>query len=180
MVFGRIFAKKEGARFNCVYEECESLCCKDNLVVLNEDDVTGFKRQGIILDEVTNKLDLNRFLEFLGKSPIKQLEGLQVLQLKKDLEGRCVFLIEEGGGCKIYDQRPYYCREFPFKFSKGKIKSADPRCPGLNKREEKDIETLKKILGLYNVDHKPPYLVGDERKLKTSRALMTMVFRLLR
>jgi Fe-S-cluster containining protein len=175
-----LFGKDKKKRFECVYDECKSLCCKTNLVVLNEDDVAAFQKMGISLDNVTGKLALNKFLEVLGTSPIRQLEGLDVLRLKKDEMGNCCFLNLEEGICKIYEKRPYYCREFPFKFSKGKIKRSDPICPGLERGEEKNIVELKKDLGLDEVELKPPHLVGDEKKLKTSRSLMTVVFRLMK
>jgi Fe-S-cluster containining protein len=180
MVFGRIFGRGQTTRFECVYTECGSLCCKKNLVVLNEDDVAGFLKQGIETSDVTEKLRLNEFLSILGSAPMKQLEGLDVLRLKKDEEGNCIFLAPEEGVCKIYDRRPYYCREFPFKFSKGKIKKTDPICPGVERGDEKDPAELKRELGLDGLEMKPPYLVGDESKLKTSRTLMNMVFRLMR
>lgn len=180
MFLGRIFGRGQTARFECVYSECMSLCCKKNLVVLNEDDLGGFQESGIESAEVTEKMKLNEFLSVLGSAPMKQLEGLDVLMLKKDEEGNCIFLEPEKGACKIYNLRPYYCREFPFKFSKGRINKKDPICPGVERGIEKDIAELKSELGLSQLELKPPYLVGDESKLKTSRTLMKMVFRLMR
>jgi Fe-S-cluster containining protein len=180
MVFGRIFGKGQTARFECVYNECGSLCCKKNLVVLNEDDVAAFREMALDTTDVTERLRLNEFLSVLGSAPMKQLEGLDVLKLKKDEAGNCIFLKPEEGVCKIYDRRPYYCREFPFKLSKGKIKKTDPICPGVNRGDVKDPAELKRELGLVGLELKPPYLVGDEKKLKTSRTLMKMVFRLMR
>ena len=180
MVFGRLLRGEGKARFKCVYTECGSLCCKKNLVVLNEDDAAAFERLGINIAEATVNMGLNEFLSLLGSSQIKQLEGLEVVCLTKDSDGNCVFLNLEEGGCKIYDDRPYFCREFPFKFSKGGIKKKDPICPGLGQGEELDVSTLKDVLGLSRLDVKPPLLVGDESKLKTSKALMGMVFRLMR
>lgn len=180
MVFERFFGRGQTTRFECLYRDCGSLCCKNNLVVLNEDDIASFKEMGIPVSEVTETLGLNEFLKVLGATPMKQLEGLQVLRLKKTVDEGCAFLIPEDGACRIYDRRPYYCREFPFKFSKGKIKSADPVCPGLNRGAEKDLTGLKKGLGLEHVELKPPFLLGDSAKLKTARPLMSVVFRLLR
>jgi Fe-S-cluster containining protein len=180
MMLRGLFGKNKKRRFECVYDECKSLCCKTNLVVLNEADVAAFQEMNINLDDVTRKLELNKFLEILGSSSIKQLEGLEVLRLKKDEAGNCVFLNLEKGVCEIYEKRPYYCREFPFKFSKGKIKRSDPICPGLERGEEKGLAELKKDLGLDVVELKPPQLVGDEKKLKTSRSLMSVVFRLMK
>jgi Fe-S-cluster containining protein len=180
MVFGRFFGKGQTSRFECVYTECKSLCCKENMVVLNEDDAAAFERLEINLADATEHLGLNDFLALLGSTPIKQLDGLEVVCLKKDERGNCRFLNSEDGGCKIYDDRPYFCREFPFKFSKGGIKKKDPICPGLGRGEEMDVLTLKDVLGLSGLDVKAPLLVGDESKLKTSKALMGMVFRLMR
>jgi Fe-S-cluster containining protein len=180
LVFGGLFGKEQKDRFECVYNECESLCCKKNLVVLNEDDVATFNEMHIDLDDVTTKLGLNEFLKLLGTSQIKQLEGLQVLQLKKDEAGICIYLAPEDGKCKIYEKRPYYCREFPFKFSKGKIKSIDPICPGVSRGDEKNLDEIKEDLGIAEAQLKPPYLVGDEHKLKTSQTLMNMVFGMMR
>jgi Fe-S-cluster containining protein len=180
MVLGLIFRGGGKARFECVYAECESLCCKNNLVVLNEDDVAGFQKMGIETIDVTEKLNLNEFLGILGSAPMNQLEGLDVIRLKTDENGNCVFLEPKKGECKIYEQRPYYCREFPFKFSKGKIKKKDLICPGVEMGSEKEMTELKSELGLDGLELKPPYLVGDESKLKTSRTLMKMVFRLMR
>jgi Fe-S-cluster containining protein len=180
MFLDRVLGRGQKTRFECVFEECKSLCCKNNIVALNEDDVAAFQEMNIDTDDVTLPLNLNEFLEILGTSPIKQLEGLFVLQLKKDEKGNCMFLSPEDGRCKIYNQRPYYCREFPFKFARGKIKSTDPICPGLGREDEKDMGELKKNLGLEGVQLKPPYLVGDEDKLKTARTLMSTVFRLMK
>lgn len=179
MFLDRVFGRGQKARFDCVFTECESLCCKNNLVVLNEDDIAAFEEREIDVSEVTAPMDLNEFLKTLGTSPMKQLKGLYVLQLKKDETGNCVFLIPNGT-CKIYERRPYYCREFPFKFARGKIKSTDTICPGVERGDEKDIRELKRILGLDEAQVKPPYLVGDERKIKTARTLMSAVFRLMK
>jgi Fe-S-cluster containining protein len=180
MVFGRIFGREQNARFECVYTECGSLCCKKNLVVLNEEDVAALREGSLDPSDATEKLSLNEFLSILGSAPMKQLEGLDVLSLKKDEAGNCIFLEPEEGVCKIYDRRPYYCREVPFKFSKGKIKKSDPSCPGSERGGEKNLAEVKRELGLVGLELKPPYLVGDEKKLKTSRTLMKMVFRLMR
>ncbi len=180
MVFGRLLRGEGKTRFECVYSECGSLCCRKNLVVLNEDDYAAFERLGINLSDATENLSLNEFLTLLGSAPMKQLEGLEVVCLKKDAGGNCQFLNSEDGGCKIYDDRPYFCREFPFKFSKRGIKKKDPICPGLGRGEEMDVSALKDVLGLSGLDVKAPLLVGDESKLKTSKALMSMVFRLMR
>ena len=180
MVFGRLFSKGQTSRFECLYSECESLCCRKNLVVLNEDDAATFERLGINIAETTKNMGLNEFLTLLGSTQIKQLDGLDVVVLKRDGDGNCVFLNSDDGGCKIYSDRPYFCREFPFKFSKGKIKKKDLICPGIERGDEKDISDIREELGLSGLDVKPPLLVGDESKLKTSKTLMSMVFRIMR
>jgi Fe-S-cluster containining protein len=180
MVFGRIFGKTQMERFECVFEDCKSLCCRNNIVVLNEDDVKSLSEAGVKVDDVTYKLQLNEFLKILGKTSIKQLDGLDVLAIKKDEAGNCVFLSKERSVCEIYNLRPYYCREFPFKFAGGKIKNIDPLCPGANIGEEKEVKEIRKALGLEGLEIKPPYLLGDEEKLKMSRTLMAAIFRLLR
>lgn len=180
MFLDRVLGREQKARFECIFSECESLCCKNNLVVLNEDDMEGLEDMKIDVSEVTAPMDLNEFLQTLGTAPMKQLHGLFVLQLKKDKTGNCVFLVPTDGTCRIYERRPYYCREFPFKFARGKIKTTDTICPGVERGDEKDIRELKRILGLNEVQVRPPYLVGDARKIKTAKPLMSAVFRLMK
>lgn len=181
MVFGGLFSKGEkNASFRCVYDECKSLCCHDNLVVLNEEDVRLFQEQGIDLDDSTKRMDLNDFLVGLGQKGMSQLVGLEILRLKKKESGDCLFLDQRTGVCEIYDARPFHCREFPFKFGKKGIMKKDLICPGLGRGDEKEIDLLKEELGLKGSVHGAPYLLGDEQKLKTSKRLMGIVFRLLR
>ncbi len=180
MVFSRIFGRGEakGAAFECIYKECESACCKNNIVILNADDIEQLKAENIDALEVTTKLRLNDFLTTMNASPMTQLEGLDVLKLKHNKDGNCTFL-KTDGNCQIYNNRPYFCREFPFKFAKGKIKKHDP-CPGVGVGEEKTVEEIRLILGLDQSAIKPPYIVGDENKVKMANKLLPMVFKFMR
>ncbi len=178
MVFGKIFSRGGGASFECIYQNCESACCKNNLVVLNADDMERLKLEDIDPSEVTSQLKLNDFLISKKASPMDQLEGLYVLKLQQDPDGNCVFLLSEGN-CRIYESRPFFCREFPFKFAKGKIKKTVP-CPGVGVGEQKSVEELRLILGLDQSGIKPPFIVGDENKVKMANKLLPMVFKFLR
>ncbi len=177
LVFGKIFGGAKGASFECIYQDCESACCKNNLVVLNADDIERLKLENIDPFEVSSKLSLNDFLISMKASAMRQLEGLYVLKLKHDPDGNCVFLLPEGN-CRLYESRPFSCREFPFKFAKGKIKKTDP-CPGVGIGAEKSIEELRLILGLDQLGKKPPFIIGDESKVKMANKLMPMVFKLM-
>ncbi len=179
MGLSRFFGGKKTAIFQCVYKECESLCCKKNLVVLNEDDVSMLMSSGFELNEITNPLSLKSFLQTLGAPSFQQLDGLNVLRLKHDEDERCVFL-EKDGRCRIYKHRPYYCREFPFKFSGEKIKSSNPLCPGVGKGGERSVSEIKLLLGLDTSGLKPPHLEGDPEKIRLARGLMSSVFRFLK
>ncbi len=179
MAFKGLLKRDQKFRFKCIHTECGNLCCKNNLVVLNSDDIKTFKNLGIDIDDVTETMRLNDFIGILNTSPIKQLEDLYVLKLKTRKGGSCVFLNETDGLCKIYENRPYYCREYPFKFFGREIKIITD-CPGHGRGAEKSVSELREELGLSEMGLKPPFLVGDESKLRVSRPLMSAGYRILK
>ena len=111
-------------RFECT--KCGK-CCQDpkTLVNLTFADIERLHR--------LLKLDVNGLLSILGFyvyetpptedqikkmviPPIQTEQGLAFLALKKNLDGRCVYL-DDNNTCKIYDARPDICRTFPFHFN---------------------------------------------------------------
>ncbi len=180
MIFERLFGGAKSTRFECVSEECGSRCCRNNLVVLNEDDILRFEEAAISPDDSTERIEFNDFLKRIGAPTMPQFEGILVLILRKDEEGNCAFLNLDNGRCRIYASRPFFCREFPFKLAKNRIKVPDKDCIGLGRGEEMDIVALKEYLGIEDIEIKPPYLVGDEGKVALAGRLMGGVFKAMR
>lgn len=179
MVFGKVFNRDDGVSFECVYQKCESFCCKDNQIVLFTDDIELLKLEGIDPFEASSKLKLNDFLSSKKGVSMGQLEGLYLLTLKQGPDGICVFLLPDGT-CRIYESRPFLCRKFPFIFAKGKMKpKEDSPCPGIGVGEKKSGEELRLYLGFDKSEKSPPFIVGDENKVKMANKIMPMVFKLL-
>lgn len=163
MVLERLFGGKK-IKFRCEFKECKSYCCKNSLVVLNEEDIQRFTNEGINVDEITTPIELNQFLKTFGAPAMSSLDGLKVLSVKKDTGGSCVFLDVDTGYCKIYAVRPYLCREFPFIISKSKIIKQEPSCTGLGKEDEMSFDELVEYIGIKGMERKPPYIVGEKSK----------------
>jgi|GEM_PF-6450648 len=179
MVLEQFFGSKK-TKFRCEFRECGNRCCKNNLVVLNEDDIKRFNDGGIGIEEITAPMELNQFLKTFGSPAMPVLEGLKVLYIKKDSGGNCIFLDAGTGRCRIYDTRPYLCREFPFILSKSKITSKDPACPGLDKGEEMSFDMLREYIGVKNMERKPPYIIGEKSKTEMLTKLVGLMLKMKR
>jgi len=179
MVLDRLFGGRK-IKFKCEFRECGSRCCRNNLVVLNEDDVKKFSESGISIEEITTQMELNQFLKTFGSPAMPVLEGLKVLYIKKDSSGNCVFLDADAGFCRIYDARPYLCREFPFILSKSKIAGQDASCAGLNKGEEMSFGELAEYIGVKNMERKPPYIAGEKAKTEMLTKVIGLMLRMKR
>jgi Fe-S-cluster containining protein len=84
-------------------------CCKRFIIDVSREEIKKIKRLG--------------YNDFLEPGPIYEDKFF----LKKNNNG-CVFLKKNRGGeysCKIYDNRPKTCRQYPF-FNKKEIKSCLP------------------------------------------------------
>lgn len=110
-------------RFEC--EQCGKCCSdKETIVNLTYTDILRLHSQ--------NNLTLEELLEVVGYyiyeneptqdqlekmvvPPILTQRGPAFLGLRKDDEGKCVFLTESNQ-CTIYRSRPAICRSFPFHF----------------------------------------------------------------
>lgn len=178
MAFGKRSEGNETISFECIYKECESACCKNTQVYLNTEDFQRLKSGGIDPFEASTEIELNDYLVSMNIPPFGQLDRLYVLKLKQDTDGNCIFLLPEGN-CKIYEDRLFLCREFPFKIVRGKIKKTIS-CPGVGIGEEKIIEELIQTLDFDSSHVTPPYIYGDEKRTKMLNKLLAPMFRLLR
>lgn len=119
------FTYPSHVRFEC--SKC-TLCCGD----------TGTKtRHILLLTKETDKISevslraLETFAcRIVGHEPY-------AYEMKKDKEGKCVFLSQNR--CIIYAVRPLICRCYPFELKPGKngshIFSSTSECPGLGSGE---------------------------------------------
>ncbi len=139
--------------FECV--KCGK-CCSDKNTIVN------LTYTDILRMEYEKKYTLVDFLNFVGfykfeddpteqqlkqmvVPPIQTEKGGAFLGLRKETDGRCIFLTKKNK-CGIYKARPSICRTFPFNFhsstdKKGKKKidihmryteKALEYCPGIN------------------------------------------------
>ena len=168
----------ERASFECISDECDSACCRSNRVILHTDDFERLKSADIDPFEVSVELSLNDYLMNLKVPPLPPLDGLYVLSLKLEPDGRCTFLLADGR-CKIYDTRPLWCREFPIKIVRGKIKNV-VLCPGTKVGEEKSPKELEAQLDLSELKIYPPYVFGDEKKARLITTFLGMLFKIIR
>jgi Fe-S-cluster containining protein len=81
--------------FDCL--ECGS-CCRDNRVILYDEDYARWKAAG--------RDDL------FGKPYLRNVKGIVMLRLRNDEEKNCVHL-KSDNKCGIYAIRPYNCSSFP-------------------------------------------------------------------
>jgi len=124
-------------RFKC--QRCAVFCCKLGGPRLLPKDIERLKRAGV---------SPNRFLNAEQTS----------MESRKD--GSCIFLSfntqEDLYSCSIHDQRPTFCRLYPFQFEKSGLQSYSlsfiPCCNGLNNADGEAVDAkfftkfLKEIL----------------------------------
>jgi Fe-S-cluster containining protein len=97
--------------------------------------------------EIQDKTGLTRdgfCIEIFDKLPYK-------FEMKKQVDGKCVFLKPEG--CSIYGFRPMICRFYPFelKFDEAKQKhvfTATAECPALNQGKHLTLMDFKRMFWL--------------------------------
>ena len=86
--------------------ECHAMCCRGPIILrLEPDEVTGFYRRAA---DLGTEARISRAAD----------GGGNVLFLDQEREC-CPMLDTATSGCRIYDQRPRVCREFPRKREPG-------------------------------------------------------------
>ncbi len=136
-------------RFSCHRDlECYTLCCRNANIFLTPYDVLRMKnRLGVSSEEFLRKYTGLLFGEV----------GLPVvfLQMMEDEERTCPFVSDEG--CRIYEDRPESCRNYPLKRSAPKRDGKrweyytivqDPKCLGYQTDREWSLEGWKEDQGL--------------------------------
>jgi len=124
---------------------CDGKCCKGLAVILTIPEAlelirsTKLPPQEVI--EFTNRLDPDKVPHYpllvMQKNRIEQY----FIIIKR--EKKCIFL-DENNRCKIYKNRPYVCRIYPFELDGIKLKEKH-LCPVKFERT-KEIELAAKIL----------------------------------
>ena len=86
---------------------CFTDCCSDVNIMLTPVDVMRLSRRA--------GLETSEFLDRHTLTPITKALHLPVKLLKMDEERdkKCPFLADEGGGCTVYEDRPWSCRMYP-------------------------------------------------------------------
>jgi uncharacterized protein len=163
-------------RFKCI--QCGKCCSEPNTIVnLTFHDIIRIKNEMNL--DLRGLLDIVGFYVFPGEPteeqlkqmivpPIKTQRGLAFIGLKKEENGKCVYL-DSDNHCEIYNTRPNICRTFPFHFHSVPVKKPKPQlkmymdyatkamqyCPGIGKPSpvvkpkswlELGDETVKDIL----------------------------------
>ena len=146
--------------FECI--KCGK-CCSDKNTIVN------LTYTDILRMEYEKKYNLSDFLNFVGfymfeedptaqqlkqmvVPPIQTENGGAFLGLRKQEDGRCIFL-NKHNKCKIYKARPSICRTFPFNFHSTADKNGKKKidiqmrytakalefCPGINENSPEII-----------------------------------------
>jgi Fe-S-cluster containining protein len=124
-----IIFKKNNFRFKC--KRCAVFCCKLGGAAITEKDLKQLIQHGHEVKDLLEKFEKGTKIHSVN-------EVIGFLKMKGD--GSCVFLYYDKKnkiyGCNIYDQRPIFCRFFPFEIENKGLKTSIlkfiPCCNGLN------------------------------------------------
>jgi len=131
--------KKKSIHWICLKDKCPNNCC-GYFKSSNKSIIDGIQNNEIPLLKGEEKKVLSK-QKVIGNK----------LYLKINKDSSCPFW--DKGSCKIYANRPSYCKAYPFYIDPACGLCIDKRCPGLNKgwTELKDLkETFKSLKSLYN------------------------------
>lgn len=104
-------------------------CCVKAIVPLTREDLDRLREVGVRVEDV-----------------IDQRFGVPVLRL---VRGRCVFLDDKTGACRIYPHRPEACRLYPLVLGNVWV-TVDPACPKADKVPRELAEKLApRVLEFY-------------------------------